>query len=350
MVDLGDGFINNGVIIEQMRKAGKVNPIAKYGTNREFYARGLEIRQRQQFLRKYRWSGLPKGLSATMIERILYYRGRVCFFKIEDTYFSTPFTLNGSIDLYGRYRTITPLTFNGSISKEKGKEQYVDGEFIQNKKLNVCYDIEDTEDKDTVILDDYTKGISETVLCRYEINKIFISTLADIIVLIRHNLIASARIYTVRCLDEGQKESIIDEFANMEQEILENGKRIFPITGALNMDEVLKDKVLETQQYWECFVSLDNLRENLLGIENNGIFKKKERVLKGEQELEAGSADLVYSDGLYNRQDFCDIFNKLFGENVWCEESEVISGTDVDGDNNIDDQEGSKEVDNNGNI
>ena len=67
---------------------GKVNPVAKeVSTRRADYERELEIHQFQQALRKYRWTRLPKGLDATMIERILYYRGQLILFKIHDTYF-----------------------------------------------------------------------------------------------------------------------------------------------------------------------------------------------------------------------------------------------------------------------
>lgn len=344
MSDFYKGLINQQELKGLIGAKGGVNPIASRSERRESLRQAFEIRELQQFVRRYRWTGLPKGLDPTLMERILYYRGRVVLFKFNEKYFAVPFALNGTIDVYGRYQTVVPLTFNGSVATDDdGKKSMTDGEFIQGMSVKVCYDVEDTEGKDAVILNDYTQGYSEWVLPRHQANKYYNSDLADIVVLIRHNLISSARVFSVRVLDEGQKESVLEEFNDMENNILENGKRIFPITASTSIEEFLKDKTLETQQYWECFVSLDNLRENLIGIENNGIFKKKERVLKGEQEIEAGSADLVYQDGLFNRQQMCESFNALFGENIWCEESEVISGVDVDMDGNIDDEEGSQE-------
>lgn len=342
--DIYRGYVNQQELRGLIGAKGGVNPIAEKSERRESLRRSFEIRELQQFVRRYRWVNLPAGLDPTLMERILYYRGRIVIFRFNDKYYATPFALNGTIDVYGRYQAVVPLTFNGSIATDNdGNKSMADGEFIQGMTLNVCYDVNLTEDKDAVILNDYTQGYSEFVLPRYQANKYYNSDLADIVILIRHNLISSARIFSVRVMDEGQKEAVLDEFSGLEYDILENGKRIFPITSAVAMDEFLRDKTLETQDYWECFVSLDNLRENLIGIENNGIFKKKERVLKGEQELEAGSADLVYQDGLFNRQQMCERFNALFGEDIWCEESEVVSGYDYDGDGNIDDQEGSEE-------
>lgn len=340
MVDLR-GFMNHQEIKGALGMKGGVNPIATKSDRREKYRRELSVHELQQFVRRYRWTGLPKGLDATLMERILYFRGQVVLFKIDDTYYSTPFALNGNIDLYGRYQAVSPLTFNGStMTDANGEVQLGDGVFLQGKVVPITYDLENLEGKEGVILYDYTPGISSYIIPRYQLNITHVGDLADIVVLIRHNLISSARIYAVRCLDEGQKDSVYEEFSDLENSILEDGKRIFAVTAPTSPNELFQDKVLETQTYWECFVSLDNLRENLMGIENTGIFKKKERELQKEAEIEAGNTHLIYQDGLYMRQRACELFNALFNENIWCEESETIKGQDIDGDGNIDDEEG----------
>ncbi len=343
-MDYYNGYVNQQVLKKELGFDGRVNPIIEKSERREYYRRSFEIRELQQFIRRYRWSGLPEGLDANLMERILYYRGRIVLFKLGERFYTLPFALNGNIDVYGRYNGVSPLTFNGSIATdEDGNNRMEDGIFIPDLIIKPCYDVNNLEDKNGVILNDYSQGISEWIKPRAICNKYFNQDLADIVVLIRHNLISSAKIFSVRCADQGQADAVIEEFNNLESQMLDNGKRVFPITSPLGMEELFKDKSLDTQNYWECFVSLDNLRENMIGIENNGIFKKKERVLKGEQELEAGSADLVYQDGLFNRQQFCERCNALFGTNMWCEESEVISGSDNDYDTNLDDQEGEKE-------
>ena len=337
------GYINQQEVKALVGMKGGVNPVAQKSERRAHYNRELEIHQLQQFVRRYRWTNLPKGLDPTLMERILYYRGQVILFKINDTYYATPFALNGTIDLYGRYMSVTPLTFNGSIMVDSdGNQTNGDGVFIQGMDIPVCYDENNVENKAGVILFDYTPGIANYVYPRFQVNLTHISDLADIITLIKYNLISSANARGVRVNDEGQRESVEEEFKNMESEILDNNKRVFAITAPTAIEEILKGQQLETQQYWECFVSLDNLRENLMGIENTGIFKKKERDLKMNVEMEAGNAHLVYQDGLYNRQRACEIFNALFDEHMWCEESEVIAGQDSDGDGNIDDEEGAK--------
>lgn len=329
MSDIYGGLINQQMLKKQLGFEGKVNPIAVMSDRRDLYTRTIASRELQQFVRRYQYENLPKGLDPNIIERILYYRGRLVLFKLGDTYYSLPFALNGSIDVYGRYKTVTPLTFNGSISTDSdGNEFLSDGEWISDMLLDVTYCEEDIEGKSGVILNDYTQGISEFIIPRYQLNMVYHEDLANVVILIRHNLISSARVYTIRVLDEGQMKAVMNELADMETDILQRGKRIYPITSSTKLEEILQDKKLETQQYWECYVSLDNLRENLIGIENNGIFKKKERQLKGEQELEASSADLVYEDGLFSRMQAFNRFNKLFGENVIVSESAVIQGVE----------------------
>lgn len=335
------GQINQQLLRKALGFEGKVNPIATVKGIKEEIERSLEIREKSQYVRRYRWINTPTGMDANLMERILYYRGRVVLFELEGKFYHLPFALNGTIDAYGRYKTVTPLTFNGTIrTDEDGRNYMGDGTLLNDLELKVLYDVDGYDGtQSAVILNDYTQGISEFIIPRYQLNRVYHSELANIVVLIKHNLISSARVYTTRVLDEGQKNAVLSEFNNMEEDIIQNGKRIFAITSQTKLEEILKDKTLETQEYWQCYVSLDNLRENLIGIENNGIFKKKERQLKGEQELEASSADLVYQDGLYNRQQMCQRFNAIFGTNMWVEESEVISGHDIDGDGDIDDNE-----------
>lgn len=325
------GYINQQKLIDVIKGKGSINPIAKKLGLRSEIERTLEIRERQQFVNRYVWKNLPAGLDGRMMERILYYRGRIVIFVHNDRAYALPFALNGNIDVYGRYQTVTPLTFNGSVAyNEEGQSELVDDVWLPDLMLNVAYDENFLEGKQAVILNDYTQGISEYVIPRYQLNKIYHEELSNIVVLIRHNLISSARVYTMRVMNEDQAKAVYDELSNMENDILENGKRVFAVTSQTALDELLKDKSLETQNYWECYVSLDNLRENTIGIENNGIFKKKERQLKGEMELEASSADLVYADGFENRLSAANLLNKMYGWNITVEESPAISGIQKD--------------------
>lgn len=75
----------------------------------------LRVMDEQVAINRYTWYNLPDGLDGELLERILYYRGQGAFFYMEadDRYYFLPYALAGGIDVYGRYRTITPLPFAG---------------------------------------------------------------------------------------------------------------------------------------------------------------------------------------------------------------------------------------------
>ena len=72
--------------------------------------------------------------------------------------------------------------------------------------------------------------------------------------------------------------------------------------------------------------SLDNFRLSTYGLENGGLFHKKQQMLQSEQEMNDGNTSLVYQDSLTRRQEFCNIVNSIWGLNIWCEEVETSEG------------------------
>ena len=69
----------------------------------------LRIMDEQDAIRRFNWYNLPNGLTGELIERILYYQGQAAFFYLEatDEFYFLPYALSGTIDVYGRYNTIT---------------------------------------------------------------------------------------------------------------------------------------------------------------------------------------------------------------------------------------------------
>lgn len=53
----------------------------------------LRIMDEQNAVNRYTWTGLPKGLTSQLIERILYYRGQGMFFRLQDKFYFLPYTL-----------------------------------------------------------------------------------------------------------------------------------------------------------------------------------------------------------------------------------------------------------------
>ena len=48
--------------------------------------------------------------------------------------------------------------------------------------------------------------------------------------------------------------------------------------------------------------------------------------------MNTSTVGLVYEDGLAIRQNFCNIVNSIWGTSIWCMPSESVTGSDLDGD------------------
>ena len=81
----------------------------------------------QDAINRYKWYNLPCNISSEELERLLYYKGQLCFFYFKDLdeFYFMPFALDGSIDFYGRYNTIHPVPMSSGTEgtrEEKGSK------------------------------------------------------------------------------------------------------------------------------------------------------------------------------------------------------------------------------------
>ena len=259
-----------------------------------------------EFIERYKWEGLPEELNQDLIERILYYRGKGCLFKgMDDRFIFLPFTLKGSIDIYGRYEFINPVLFTGIAKK--------DDAYIPGYTLKVAYS--PSEEGQAVILTDASLGISQDNPFMYHTMSPIIEQLVDILVLVNIDLVSSAKVFYLVAQDEGQKKAIEAELQNMDMEIL-NGRRAFVVVSPTELQPLQKEGSKDSVRYFQSYQSFDNLRKDILGIPNGGTFMKQEHMTEAESSQNGNSASSVYKNGLRMRQEFCDIANSLFGLNI----------------------------------
>src|SRR5574344_1974909 len=106
--------------------------------NKADIKRQLQLVDQTDALSRFTYYNLPKGITADLIERILYYRGQAMIFHIEEKHFVLPYALDGTIDMYGRFEEITPLPFNGS-QEDKDK----DNPWIKGLTFRPMYEVPD---------------------------------------------------------------------------------------------------------------------------------------------------------------------------------------------------------------
>lgn len=328
---LGLVSMKNETVIREM--LGLNEGTNKTGTNKlvavkSNMATALQKVDMIQFLERYKWSNLPKGLTQDLIERILYFRGRGVFFKLGDEYFFLPFGLDGEIDTYGRYKGVKPLSFNGTAQ--------IGEEFLPSFTLPVIRDPQVPEDGEAVILYDTSIMLSQYNLPPFYQQMFMISEQADVLVLIKKNMINSTMLHTVVVEDQNQKQFIESQLMNWADENLLKYVTVITKQG-LKLEELKSPAKLETQTLFEAWTSYDNLRKTLIGLRNNGLFQKTAHSLETEVDGQAEQSDAVYKNGLRMRKDFVELVNKKFGLDIVVEECIDEQGAK---DDNLKDAEG----------
>ena len=297
----------------------------------------LRLIDEQDAVNRYVWYNLPANITGQELERMLYYKGQLCFFydkDLEEFYFM-PYALDGTIDFYGRYNTIHPVPMTSGTDDKAGKAQ---AQYLANKKLKCVYGIKLPEEltKDAlmnscVLLHDYTKQLSQTIIPRVNVNDPILDVMANCVPYMNTSLLLSTGIEGIRVNDADQAEDVMIANRSMEVAAL-TGEPYVPITGNVEFQELNNGQLGKSEEYMLAMQSLDNLRLSGYGIDNGGLFEKKAHVLQSEADMNGGPVGLVLQDGLSIRQNLCNIVNSIWGLGIWCEPAENISGADLNGD------------------
>lgn len=296
----------------------------------------LRLIDEQDAVNRYVWYNLPANITSQELERMLYYKGQLCFFydkDLEEFYFM-PYALDGTIDFYGRYNTVHPVPMTSGTDDKAGKAQ---AQYLAEKKLKCVYgvklDMPEAKDlfESTVLIHDYTKQLSQTIIPRVAVNEPLLDVMSEMIPMMRTNLIASSGVKGVRVQDADQEDNVRDGSRSLLNASL-TGDPWVPIIGNIEFQELTDGQVGKNQDYFLALQSLDNLRLSGYGIDNGGLFEKKAHELQSEADINGGPVGLVMQDGLSIRQNFCNIVNSIWGLGIWCEPAENIMGADINGD------------------
>lgn len=300
----------------------------------------LRIVDEQDAVNRFTWYNLPEGLNGKLMERILYYKGQAMLFSLDNKFYFLPYTLDGTIDVYGRFLGVSPLPFNGTANDGKP-----DKPWIQGLTFNPVYEVELPEDylnlsfeeleekisKSCVLLKDYTEQYSQTNIARQILNDPVLDIMSECFPFMRTALINSTGVQGMRVNTENEAASVYAANNAITKAALE-GRAKVPIVGNVDFQDLTGGNIAKAEEFLLAMQSLDNYRLSLYGLDNGGLFQKKSHMLEAEQEMNSGNVGLVLRDSLQCRQDFCDIVNSIWGLDIWCEPSEVVLGMDMTGD------------------
>lgn len=292
--------------------------------------RQLTIIDEQDAINRYVWYNLPDTLDGNLIERILYYRGQGMLFKMNERVFFLPYALDGDIDVYGRYLTVTPVPFNGATKDGKNEP------WIQGLKRIPVYTIgqmlsmdKEKPEECCILLKDYSSGMSQTITPRSNLQESLLDAMSEIFPLARTSLIANCGVKAMRVNDEDQQSSVKEASRSIYHSALV-GDPLIPIVGSVEFQELTNGSPLSGEEYLIMLQAMDNYRLSMYGLKTGGLFQKQSHMLQSEQDMNSGNTGLIMQDGLTLRQTFCDIANILFNLNIWCEPSETTLGIDRD--------------------
>lgn len=303
-------------------------------TIKEDIKKYLRLIDEQDAVNRYVWYNLPANLTSQELERMLYYKGQLCFFydkDLEEFYFM-PYALDGTIDFYGRYNTIHPVPMTSGTDDKGNKAQ---AQYLAEKKLKCIYGLNLDGKADlfnsTVLLHDYTKQLAQTIQPRVVVNDPLLDVMAECVPFMRTAMIGSTGIKGVRVQDADQQQNVIDGSRSLEHAAM-TGNPWVPIIGNIEFQELTNGDTGKVEEYMLAMQSLDNLRLSGYGLENGGLFEKRAHELQTEADINGGPVGLIMQDGLSIRQNFCNIVNSIWGLGIWCEPAENVSGADVNGD------------------
>lgn len=310
----------------------------------------LRIMDEQDAVNRYVWHNLPCNISSQELERMIYYKGQLAFFYMEplDEFFFMPYALDGGLDFYGRFKTIHPVPFSNGSSDTEKKEIERQRNYLSTLKLDVVYDVPDelmpynNVIKSCVLLHDYSKQLSQTVIPSQTLMDPLLDIMSDCIPFMHTTLMNSTGTMGMRVNGEDEQANVWAANDSIKAAAL-TGNKYVPIVGRVDFQDLTSGQVAQAEEFIMAMQSLDNFRKQLRGIPNGGLYQKKAHMLESEQQMNGSPAESPLEDGLHIRQRFCDIANSIFGTVMSCDIAESISGVDMNGDmllDNSQDQSG----------
>lgn len=294
----------------------------------------------QQFLTRFKWHNLPEGLTSELLERILYFSGSAMFFYIKELnrFYFLPYGMSGEgtetgIDFYGQYKKLKPYSFNGSTDgsgelKGTGKRLSSSDIFLSTQIRDNIKDIPVVETKEealkifengAVICFDSSPQLAYMVDSRNRISQSYIKYLIQVLIQTKSALINSNGFN----LFATQTESA-SEILQMQVDTINKDREAGKLSGVVS-SELGEIKNLQSNppnaitDFWNAFISVDNLRLKSLGIQNDGLAQKKQYQNMQETALDLDGAMQIYLNAYMERVKFSAIVNSIWGLGIYPE-------------------------------
>lgn len=256
-------FLPNIQAVEAMGVNPKTGLPYKMGgglsRTKDTWMKQLRINDQQNFVNRFYWSNLPRGLRSQDIERMLYYRYQVCMWwsKEDNRFYVTPFALEGQIDLYGRPTMVYPIPLCDGVTQDQKARVKQMAEYLSHKKLRVLWDVPTFEEliedpsmleNCCVIIRDYTPQISQTAIPRQAINDGIIDYESDLPAYMRTALLNATGVRGMRVNNEDEAFQVYEASKSINDASLA-GEKFVPMLGTTEFQDFTDGTVGKAEDF-----------------------------------------------------------------------------------------------------
>lgn len=285
-----------------------------------------------QAVSRYEWDGLPSYLPGQVIESLLYYNGSCSLFFKYGNLYCLPYANSGDIGTYGIPDAIEPIGYNGKSFGCEKLSPYASGKPNKNATAVIMYD--------RTLLPG-----TEHVVGRRVLQDGVIDVMNDVLKKAQINLINSTKKGVIGAESEPQAETLRNEI----KAVLASDEPYAVVSKGLGDMNVFNDRVpVNLEDYIQFLSSLNNLRCSFLGIKNQGLYEKSERMITGELSGTNYQTNLILENGLKMRKlalnqlkeiypQYKDVLNKIsvkIAVDPYIDLAQKVNGTNKEETNN----------------
>ena len=268
------------------------NPVSVYKPQRRKLKIFMQDLDSTQACNRFKWVGVPSYLPVWRIEQMLYMRGALMFYKLGNEFKLMPFVSNGDLNEYGLATKIKPITYNGTSQAIKipSYENVNTNEYVVDNYGDI-----DSDNK-CVILYDRVNGFNNTsgIMPKFTLQDTIIDEIITRLSFLNINLVNSQGKNIILVKEPKQKSAVEKALNN----IYDSDKSYAIVKSMFDVQVINNEIKYEEQSIWEDAMSWNNLRLAGLGIDNNGLFNKKERQLNAESSANSEQIEVV-TDAFY---------------------------------------------------
>lgn len=274
-----------------------------------------------QAVNRFRFLGCEncKTIPWHLVEQMVYHRAKLLFYKVGHEFKLLPFVANGELDEYGQMTKGKPIPYNGAMkdsTRDYGlidSQEYMIDYYGDLAEINKEGKVEPVGiERKGVVLFDRQNGYTRNsgLMPKSALQQIMIDEIANRLSFLNINLVNSQGKNIILVKDPKTARAVQSQL-----QALYDSNKSYSIMSSMFEVQVINNEIdYQEQALWEDVMSWNNLRLEGLGIDNNGLFNKKERQLTIESSSDEEQTEVITDAFFEARKNFVKNVIAVFGE------------------------------------